>query len=67
MLISISEQIVKITRDQLEKYGKEKIIIDNEENIKDGIRTIGEHHLIQHPVFKLLCKQDFHFEDYSET
>lgn len=56
ILISLSEQIIKTTRDELIKYDKAKIIIDNEQNIKDSIKAIGEHHLIEHPVFKLLCK-----------
>jgi hypothetical protein len=56
ILISLSEQVVKTTRDELAKYDKAKIIIDNEQNIKDGIRAIGEHHVIEHAVFKLLCK-----------
>jgi hypothetical protein len=49
--------VVKTTRDELTKYNKEKIIIDNEQNIKDAIRAIGENHVIEHAVFKLLCKQ----------
>ncbi len=56
VLISLSEQVVKTTRDELAKYDKAKIIIDNEQNIKDAIRAIGEHHVIEHAVFKLLCK-----------
>jgi hypothetical protein len=56
ILISLSEQVVKTTRDELAKYDKAKIIIDNEQNIKDAIRAIGENHVIEHAVFKLLCK-----------
>jgi hypothetical protein len=56
VLISISEQVVKTTREELTKYDKAKIIIDNEQNIKDAIQAIGEHHVIEHAVFKLLCK-----------
>lgn len=56
VLISISEQVVKTTRDELAKYDKAKVIIDNEQNIKEAIRAIGEHHVIEHAVFKLLCK-----------
>jgi hypothetical protein len=56
ILISLSEQVVKTARDQLDKYDKAKIIIDNEQNIKDAIRAIGDHHVIEHAVFKLLCK-----------
>ena len=56
ILISLSEQVVKTTRDELAKCDKAKIIIDNEQNIKDAIRAIGEHHVADHAVFKLLCK-----------
>jgi hypothetical protein len=56
VLISLSEQVIKTTKDELAKYDKAKIIIDNEQNIKDAIRAIGEHHLIEHAVSKLLCK-----------
>ncbi len=56
ILISLSEQVVKTTRDELAKYDKAKIIIDNEQNIKDAIQAIEEHHVIEHAVFKLLCK-----------
>jgi hypothetical protein len=55
-LISLSEQVIKTTREQLEKHGKAKVIVDNEQNIKDAIRAIGEHHVIEHAVFKLLCE-----------
>jgi hypothetical protein len=48
--------VVKTTREELTKYDKAKIIIDNEQNIKDAIQAIGEHHVIEHAVFKLLCK-----------
>jgi hypothetical protein len=56
VLISLSEQVIKTTKNELSKYDKAKIIIDNEQNIKDAIRAIGEHHVIEHAVFKLLCK-----------
>lgn len=56
VLISLSEQVVKTTRDELSKYNKEKIILDNEQQIKDAIKVIGESHVIEHAVFKLLCK-----------
>lgn len=56
ILISISEQVVKTSKEQLSKHDQAKIIIDNEQSIKDAIRTIGEHHMIEHAVFKLLCK-----------
>lgn len=56
VLISLSEQVYKTTRDELTKYDKAKIVIDNEQNIKDAIQAIGEHHVIEHAVFKLLCK-----------
>ena len=55
VLISLSEQVIKTTRDELSKHDKAKIIIDNEQTIKDAIRAIGEHHVIEHAVFKLLC------------
>lgn len=61
VLISLSEQVVKTTRDELMKYDKAKIIVDNEENIKNAIRTIGEHHVIEHAVFKLLCESIYIF------
>lgn len=60
ILISLSEQVVKITKDELAKYDKAQIIIDNEQNIKDAIKAIGEHHVIEHAVFKLLCKTILH-------
>lgn len=56
ILISISEQVVKTCKEQLSKHDQAKIIIDNEQNIKEAIRSIGEHHVIEHAVFKLLCK-----------
>lgn len=56
ILISLSEQVVKTTRDELAKHERAKVIIDNEQNIKDAIRAIGEHHVIEHAVFKLLCE-----------
>ena len=56
VLISISEQVVKTSSEQLAKHDQAKIILDNEQNIKDAIRSIGEHHVIEHAVFKLLCK-----------
>ena len=56
ILISLSEQVVKTTKDELTKHDKAQIIIDNEQNIKDSIKAIGEHHVIEHAVFKLLCK-----------
>lgn len=56
MLISLSEQVVKTCREQLAKYDKAQIIIANESNIKESIRAIGDHHVIEHAVFKLLCK-----------
>jgi len=62
ILISLSEQVVKTTRDELAKYDKAKIIIDNEQNIKDAIQAIGEHHVIEHAVFKLLCKEISKFD-----
>ncbi|CAF3803194.1 unnamed protein product, partial [Rotaria sordida] len=57
ILISLSEQVIKTTRDELDKYDKAKIIIDNEENIKDAITAIGQHHVIEHAVFKLLFQR----------
>ena len=56
MLISLSEQVVKTAKEQLEKHDRAKVIIDNEQNIKDAIKAIGESHVIEHAVFKLLCK-----------
>ena len=56
VLISLSEQVVKTAKEQLEKHDRAKVIIDNEQNIKEAITAIGEHHVIEHAVFKLLCK-----------
>ncbi|CAF0801926.1 unnamed protein product [Adineta steineri] len=61
ILISLSEQVVKTTRDELAKYDKSKIITDNEQNIKDAIKAIGEHHVIEHAVFKLLFQRYLSF------
>ena len=58
ILISLSEQVVKTTREQLAKYDKASIITNNEGAIKDAIRAIGDQHVIEHAVFKLLCKFD---------
>ncbi|CAF1190845.1 unnamed protein product [Rotaria sp. Silwood1] len=57
VLISISEQVIKTTHDELIKYDKANIIINNEINIKDSIKAIGEHHVIEHAVFKLLFQR----------
>ncbi|UJR13500.1 hypothetical protein I4U23_000514 [Adineta vaga] len=57
ILISLSEQVVKTTKEQLEKYDKSKIIVDNEQNIKEAIIAIGETHVIEHAVFKLLFQR----------
>jgi len=48
---------VKTTRDELEKFNKAQIIIDNEQTIKDAINAIGDPHVIQHAVFKLLFQR----------
>ena len=56
ILISLSEQVIKTSREQLTKYNKAQVIIDNEQNIKDAIKVIGDQHVIEHAVFKLLCK-----------
>ena len=56
ILISLSEQVIKTTREELGKHDRAQVIIENEQNIKDAIRAIGEHHVIEHAVFKLLCK-----------
>ena len=61
ILISLSEQVIQTTRVELAKHGQEKVIVDNEQNIKDAIRAIGEHHVIEHAVFKLLCKSSVGF------
>ena len=50
--------MVKTTREQLAKYDKASIITNNEGAIKDAIRAIGDQHVIEHAVFKLLCKFD---------
>ncbi|CAF3447699.1 unnamed protein product [Rotaria socialis] len=57
VLISISEQVVKTTRDELNKFDRAKIITDNEQQIKDAIIVIGENHVIEHAVFKLLFQR----------
>jgi len=61
ILIALSEQVIKTTRDELAKYDKAKIIIDNEQNIKDAIRAIGDQHVIEHAVFKLLFQRYISF------
>jgi len=61
ILISLSEQIVKTSREQLTKFDKEKLIVENEEKIKESIRSIGDQHVIEHPVFKLLFQRYVNF------
>ncbi|CAF0875829.1 unnamed protein product [Adineta ricciae] len=61
VLISLSEQVVKTAKEQLEKHDRAKVIIDNEQNIKKAITAIGEHHVIEHAVFKLLFQRYISF------
>lgn len=67
ILISLSEQIVKSSREQLTKFDKEKLIVENEEKLKESIRSIGDQHVIEHPVFKLLCKSKMKTKTKSKT
>ena len=50
--------MIKTTREQLANYDKANIITNNESAIKDAIRAIGDQHVIEHAVFKLLCEFD---------
>lgn len=61
VLISLSEQVVKRTREELEKHDKAQIIVDNEPSIKEAIKSIGDQHVIEHAVFKLLCEKRLRF------